>query len=124
LEPEPYRLYLDQMFGVQVANALRAAGFDVMRAWEAGQSRADDAQILRKTIKEKRVLVTLDGHFGDWVVLPLGRHPGVIRLKVNSTTSRNVLDLVMPLLQSHAAEEFVDHLIIVSKKRIKWIHTA
>ena len=112
------------MFGVQVAQALRAAGFDVVRASEAGQSRADDAQILRKAIDEKRVLITLDGHFGDWVVLPLGRHPGVIRLKVNPTTSRNVLDLVIPLLQAHTAEEFVDHLVIVSTKRIKWIHTA
>ena len=61
------------MFGVHSASALRAAEFDVMRASEAGQSRADDAQILRKAIDEKRVLITLDGHFGDWVVLPLLR---------------------------------------------------
>ncbi len=95
-----------------------------MRASEAGQSRADDTQILRKAIDEKRVLVTLDGHFGDWVVLPLGRHTGVIRLKVNPTTTRNVLDLLVPLLQSHPAEEFEDQLVIVSAKRTKWIHTA
>jgi hypothetical protein len=24
-------------------------------------------------------------HFGDWIVLPLSRHPGVIRLKVDPT---------------------------------------
>jgi predicted nuclease of predicted toxin-antitoxin system len=124
LAPEPCRLYLDQMFGVHLALALRAAGFDVMRASEAGQSRADDAQILRKAIDEKRVLITLDGHFGDWVVLPLGSHPGVIRLKVNPTTTRNVLDLLVPFLQSHFAEELEDHLVIVSAKRTKWIHTA
>ena len=70
MAPETYRLYLDQMFGIQLALALQAAGFDVMRASAAGQSRANDAQILRKAIDEKRVLITLDGHFGDWVVLP------------------------------------------------------
>jgi len=68
--------------------------------------------------------VTLDEHFGDWVVLPLERHPGVIRLKVNPTTTRNVLELVLPFLQSNSTEKFKDHLVIVSAKRIKWIHTA
>ncbi len=87
MAPEPYRLYLDQMFGVHVARALRGTGFDVMRASEVGQSRADDAQVLRKAVDEKRILITLDGHFGDWVVLPLGRHAGVIRLRVNPTTT-------------------------------------
>ncbi|MFZ0929848.1 MAG: DUF5615 family PIN-like protein [Syntrophobacteraceae bacterium] len=122
--PEPHRLYLDQMFGVQVAGALRTSGFDVMRASEVGQARADDSEILRKAVDEKRILITLDGHFGDWVVLPLGRHTGVIRLKVNPTTTRNVLDLLLPLLQSHPAKEFEDRLVIISAKRIKWIRTA
>jgi hypothetical protein len=57
-----------------------------MRASEAGQSRADDAEILRKAVDEKRILI--------------------------------------PLLQSHPAEVFEDHLVIVSAKRIKWIQTA
>ena len=124
MAPEPHKLYLDQMFGVHVALALRAAGFDVMRAAEVGQSRADDAEILMKAVEEKRVLITLDEHFGDWVVLPLGHHPGVIRLKVNPTTARNVLKLLVPFLQSHSAEEFKNHLAIVSAKRIKWIYTG
>ena len=124
MAPESYRLYLDQMFRADVATALRAAGYDVTRASESGQSRADDAQILRNAIDEKRILITLDGHFGDWVVLPLRRHPGVIRLKVNPTTTRNVLDLLIPFLQSHSVEEFKDRLVIVSAKRIKWVHTA
>ncbi len=86
------------MFGMHVASALRAAGFDVMRAAEVGQSRADDAEILEKAVAEGRVLITLDDHFGDWVVLPLRRHPGVIRLQVNPTKTQNVLELLVPFL--------------------------
>jgi predicted nuclease of predicted toxin-antitoxin system len=122
--PEAPRIYLDQMFRVEVAQALRAAGYDVMRASEVGQSRADDRQILKKAIQEERVLVTLDEHFGDWVVLPLRRHPGVLRLKVNPTTSRNVLQLLLPFLKSHALAEFKDHLVIISPKRVKWVRTV
>ena len=84
--PDPYKLYLDQMFGFDVAQALRDQGYDVLRASETGNARADDQQILQKAISENRILITLDEHFGDWVILPLNEHPGVIRLKVDPTT--------------------------------------
>jgi len=85
--PNPYKLYLDQMFGLNVADALRRQSYDVLRASETGSARANDHQILQKAISENRPLVTLDEHFGDWVILPLKQHPGVIRLKVDPTTS-------------------------------------
>jgi len=95
-----------------------------VRASEVGQARADDRQILQKTIAENRILVTLDEHFGDWVILPLSKHPGVIQLKVNPTTSKNVIRILVPFLRLHRGEEFRDHLLILSPKRVKWVHTA
>ena len=87
---ERLNIYLDQMLGLQVAQALRDEGHNVVRAFEVGQSRADDSQILQKTIAENRILITLDEDFGDWAILPLSEHPGVIRLKVNPATSNNI----------------------------------
>jgi len=78
LAPEALKLYLDQMFRLDVAQALRERGYDVVRASETGQARADDKQILERAIEDNRILVTLDEHFGDWTILPLSRHPGVI----------------------------------------------
>ena len=52
LVPEPLKLYLDQMFRLDVAEALRTEGYDVVRASEIGQARADDRQILQKAISE------------------------------------------------------------------------
>lgn len=95
-----------------------------MRASETGQARADDHLILEKAISEKRILITLDEHFGDWVVLPLSSHPGVIRIKVNPTTSKKVIELLSHFLQNHAAEQFKNHLVILSEKCAKWILTA
>ena len=83
---EEYKFFLDQMFRVDVAQALREEGCDVLRASETQQNRADDQQILRRAVTENRILVTLDEHFGDWVILPLSQHPGVIRVKVHPTT--------------------------------------
>jgi len=122
--PESLRLYLDQMFHLEVAQALREKGHDVVRASETGQARADDRQILDKAISESRILITLDEHFGDWVILPLSRHFGVIRLKIHPTTSENVLRILIPFLNLNTQEKFKNHLVILSEKRAKWIRTV
>ena len=122
--PDGLRLYLDQMFGLDVAAALRREGHDVLRAAEAGLARADDELILEKAIREERVLVTLDEHFGDWVILPLKKHPGVIRIKVDPATTENVLNLLLPFLSLHSSLQFKDHLVILSATRAKWVLTS
>ena len=122
--PEPLKLYLDQMLRLDVAQALRDEGHDVMRASEVGQARADDYEILQKAISENRILITLDEHFGDWVVLPLSKHPGVIRLNVNPATSKNAINLILPFLRLYSLKHFKNRLIILSSKRTKWVHTA
>ncbi len=121
---EPFRLYLDQMLRLDVAQALHQEDHDAVRASEVGQSRADDHEILQKAISEYRILVTLDEHFGDWVILPLSKHPGVIRLKINPATSENAIELLVPFLRLHSPEQFRDHLVILSPKRAKWVLTA
>lgn len=117
------KLYLDQMLNTFVAEALRREGHDVLRASETGHARADDGMILDNAKRENRVLVTLDEHFGNWVVLPLSRHPGVIRLKVNPTTARNILDVLIPFLRNIHSSGIANHLVIVSSKRAKWVKT-
>ena len=122
--PEPLKLYLDQMLRLEVAQALRSEGHDVIRASEVGQARADDYEILQKAITENRILITFDEHFGDWVILPLSKHPGVIRLKVNHATFQNAIKLLLPFLRLHSSEKFKNHLVILSPKRAKWVYTA
>ena len=122
--PDACKLYLDQMLRLEVAQALKDEGYDVLRASEVGQARADDYQILQKAIVENRILVTLDEHFGDWVILPLSKHPGVIRLKINPTTSKNSIKLLLPFLRLHSSDQLKNYLVILSPKRSKWIFTA
>jgi predicted nuclease of predicted toxin-antitoxin system len=119
-----HKLYLDQMFPTRVAEDLRIAGCDVLRACETGQSRADDQEILAMAIEENRTLITMDEHFGDWVILPLREHPGVIRLKVDPFSTENVLKLLLPFLIKYEPGVFINHLVILSEKREKWINTG
>jgi len=118
------RLFIDQMFTTHFADLLRDEGHDVVRAAEVGMARADDADILRTAQPERRVLVTLDAHFGDWAVLSLHSHSGVIRLKVHPTTTKNAANLLVPFLAGRKQETLVNHLVIVSAKQARWIRTS
>jgi predicted nuclease of predicted toxin-antitoxin system len=112
------------MLRVELASLLHEAGHDVVRASETGQARADDALILERAVQEQRTLVTLDGHFGDWVVLPLSEHCGVIRVKVHPSSTENVAKVLLPLLANHSQTNFRNKLVIVSLSRVRWIQTT
>ena len=118
------RIYLDQMIRCEVAEELSNKGYDVLRAQEVGQARADDKKILDFAIKTERVLVTLDEHFGDWTVLPLSHHPGVIRLKIHPTTAEKISALLLPFLKKDHHLSFRNHLIILSETTARWIKTG
>jgi len=121
---EPFRLYLDQCLRLEVAEALRNEGYDVIRASDVGQARADDSEILQIAKSDRRILITLDEHFGNWVVLPLKEHFGVIRLKINPTTFTNAINLLVPFLRDHKQDQFNNNLVILSSKRARWIYTG
>ena len=69
------------------------------------------------------MLVTLDGHFGDWAVLPLKEHTGVIRLRVHPATSENALRLLTTLLSGRTENDFANHLVIAAANRVRWRRT-
>ena len=121
---KPLRLLLDQMLDVVVASQLRSQGYDVVRLSDLAMSRADDDAVLTESIRQDRILVTLDDHFGDWAVLPLSSHPGVLRVKSNPATSDRITDLLLPFLEAHGEREFTNQLIIIRETGIRWIHTA
>ena len=120
----PSRLLLDQMLDAEVARVLAAAGYDVVRVSEVGMARADDAEVLTRAVRDGRVLVTLDEHFGDWTVLPLSEHPGVIRVKADPATTAQVLDILLPFLNRYRGRDLANMLVIVRSTGIRWIRTA
>lgn len=118
------RLLLDQMIDASVAESLRRRGHDVVRTSEVGMARQDDAGVLQKAVQDDRTLVTLDKHFGDWAVLPLSAHPGVIRIKADPATSDEMQNVLIPFLEQHSDREFRNHLVIVRAAGVRWIDTA
>ena len=122
--PEHLKLYLDPCLRLEVAEALRQERHNVIRASGVGQERADDSEILQRAGSDRRILITLDEHFGNWVVLPLKEHFGVIRLKISPTTCVNAINLLVPFLKTHTQEQFKNNLVILSSMRARWIYTG
>jgi predicted nuclease of predicted toxin-antitoxin system len=124
LRGELVRLYLGQMFRTEFATILRNEGHDLLRASEVGQARSDDSEIMARVIAERRTLITLDEHFGDWAVLPLDRHSGVIRIKIHPPLAEKLAEHLLPFLRRHKQSEFENRLIILGRRRERWISTA
>ena len=118
------KIYLDQMLNVDLATRLRQEGHDVQRATEVGQARADDELILRHACLEQRTLITLDQHFGDWVILPLSQHCGVIRVRVHPATTHRIGKLLLPFLKRYAQETLRNYLVILSPNGERWVNTS
>ena len=117
-------LLLDQMFDISVKNALKESGFNVSSVSEFGLARADDSEIMEFATRKKQLLITLDEHFGDWSVLPLDRHHGVIRIKAKPSTSVVIISIIKSFLVQHRESNFTNKLVIVSSKNIRWISTS
>ena len=118
------KILLDQMFGVDIRQFLQTAGFDVLSVSQLGMARADDAEILQTAIKEKRILITLDEHFGDWGVLPLKQHYGVIRIKVKPAISSNIVRVLGGFLNKFKDRNYDNLLVIASERGVRWISTC
>ena len=117
------RLLLDQMIDAVAAKTVSKQGHDVVRLADLGMAKADDDEVLARAIAEQRILVTLDGDFGDWAILPLSEHPGVIRLKVDPTTTANILHLLCPFLEQQRDRDFTNRLVIVKSTGVRWLPT-
>jgi hypothetical protein len=55
---------------------------------------------------------------------PLSKHPGVILLKIDPTTSKNAINLLTPFLRLPSSAQFKNRLVILSSKRAKRVLTA
>lgn len=61
------RFLVDEMFGPDVAERLRAAGHDALHVRQLGLAGADDSDVLARAVDEDRVVITENA--ADFVVL-------------------------------------------------------
>ena len=86
-----------------VVRTLRSAEYDVLSVAESFPS-ASDKQVLRHATKEKRILLTEDKDFGEWVFAHGENVSGVILIRFPANARRQLGAEIKVLVDIHGLE--------------------
>lgn len=113
------RFKLDENLPEDSAGLLRRAGFDVETALSEALGGVADPDLLRASVVEGRVLVTLDLDFSDIHTYPPRSHHGIWVLRPQRQSVRHILDLLQGALRLLDMEIVDQRLWIVEKERVR-----
>jgi predicted nuclease of predicted toxin-antitoxin system len=110
------RVLVDSCVWAGAVGELRSAGHDVIsvREWQADPG---DEEILKRSIEENRVLLTLDKDFGELVFVLRLPHKGIVRLV--DVRAREQGRVLVSVLAQFGDELMKDALVVVDPDRIR-----
>lgn len=110
---------LDENLPEVVHTTLVALGHDVHTTAQEGLAGATDDAILRASVAEERVLLTLDLDFADIRAYPPGIHAGIWVLRPAVQTFRAIEMLVLAGLRLTVTERVYGQLWIIDEQRVR-----
>jgi len=113
------KFIIDENIGPKVAKWLRELQYDVISIYEEFRG-LDDEQILRKSVKENRILITNDKDFGEMIFREGKLHTGVIFLRLEDERSVNVIKMLDQILNIYA-EKIEGNFVVVTKSSVRII---
>ena len=111
------RLLADESCDFAVVRALRSAGHDLRAVAEVAPSAADEV-VLDLAVRDKRVLLTEDKDFGQWVYANKRATGGVLLLRYPATARRTMPAAVVRLIDRHGGR-LVGCFVVVQPGRVR-----
>ena len=109
----------DENFPIEAVEMLRRDGVDIISATESFKG-ADDEILLRESIKLKRILITFDKDFGEFVFYSKKHIPyGAILLRIKPKSALEIYKVVSNLLRGEFP--LAGHFSVVTEKKIRMI---
>jgi predicted nuclease of predicted toxin-antitoxin system len=112
-------LVLDQNVRIEVADALRNDGHDVMRAGETNLARRDDPALFQWASEHERTVVTFDEDFAEQAYWNREPHAGVVRLRLEPQTPEHVLPILRVFLSSYSPADLRNALVILTERKVR-----
>jgi len=114
-------ILLDQNVPLAVAEWLRnqRPDWEIQHVNELGFEGHPDDFLYRWAQENGAIIITYDEDFADARMYPLGRHHGIIRLRVWPTTVGLTQDALSRLLADLPASNWRDSLIIIDNQKIR-----
>lgn len=94
------RFLVDESCDFVVVRSLRSVGYDVMAISESCPS-APDVQVLRAAVEEKRILITEDSDFGEWIFAHGEKMNGVIFIRFPGSARSELGEIFLELIEKH-----------------------
>ena len=113
------RFKVDQNLPVEIAQALRQAGYDAETVYEEDLAGTPDPQLAEIARAEARALITLDNGFGDLRTYPPADHPGLVVLRPPRQDKATVLRVFAPVVALLEREPVVGRPWVVEEQRIR-----
>lgn len=113
------RFLVDECVGPSTAIWLREQGHDVVSVYEDARGITDN-QIFLKTLKENRILITLDKDFGEKISREQHPHKGVILLRLNDERSQNKMNVLRRLLIQYS-DKLKDNFVVVTETTVRFV---
>jgi predicted nuclease of predicted toxin-antitoxin system len=115
------KILMDQNVPVAAAVWLRSQRPDwtIHHVSELGFAERDDSFLFQFAQKEAAIVITYDEDFADARYYPLGRHRGVVRLRVWPTTIEATIVALERLLEQLPVSAWPDSLIIIDNRKIR-----
>jgi predicted nuclease of predicted toxin-antitoxin system len=115
------KILMDQNVPAAALTWLRSQrpGWAIRHVNELGFEGRDDAFLFQWAQRESAIVITYDEDFADARYYPLGRHCGVIRLKVWPTTIEITIAALQRLLEQLPTSEWPNSLVIIDNLKIR-----
>ena len=110
---------LDENLPGLIHTTLVGLGHDARTVAEEQLAGATDDAVLRASVAERRILVTLDLDFADIRAYPPGSHAGIWALRPAVQTFRAIESLVLAGLRLTSTEPMQGQLWVIDAQRVR-----
>ena len=104
---------------IEVGEALRQDGCELIHASEANLDRRNDEEVLRFAIARGLAVVTFDVDFAELAFWRHEPHHGIIRLRIEPQIPTHVLPILRGFLRTHSPESLKNSLVILAENKVR-----
>ena len=112
------RFLVDECTGPSVAIWLKSSGHDVFSVFDDHRGMTDE-EVIRKCLRENRILITNDKDFGEKAFREGILHRGIILLRLEDESTQSKIRVISQLLSSHP-DKIEDSFVVVTEKQARF----
>jgi predicted nuclease of predicted toxin-antitoxin system len=113
------KILLDMPVSPLLLDVLHVYGHEGVHAYQIGQDRASDSELLEIARRENRIIITADLDFPRLLVLSSAKGPGIILFRGGSYSDSEMCALLERVLKQVPPEDLSSSICVVDKKRIR-----